>query len=177
MKKITVFLALLSIVAVFLFDSCKKEDLPSMNASFDGTSKNFLFRTSTRGSIPSVGEGFMIIGTTGADVTDGEYLTLLIRGVDVRAYNLSTTIIEGKFECEAIYRPGGEGDTTLGVYYGKDGSISITKIDEENKKVSGSFSFTLYNKLVATDVISITNGKFENLKYINASIVTDDFEL
>jgi len=176
MKKYLVFTLLIAMVGSFVFfSSCKKETLPSMSASFDGTSKNFIFRSTTRGTVPTVGEGFIIIGTT-IDSQTGNYLTLLTRGVAAGTYSLDVALSDGKYECEAIYRPGGSGDTTK-VYVGKSGSITIAEVDEENKTVSGTFSFTLVNKLLNTDVISVTNGTFENLKYINATLSTDDFDL
>ena len=76
-------------------------------------------------------------------------------------------LVDAKFQCEAIYRPGGESDTTT-IYKGKTGTITITEIDK--KYVSGTFSFEMTNKLLDTDTKSITSGKFEDLRYFSASL-------
>jgi len=164
------------LVSTMFLNSCKKEDLPIMTAKINNVSKNFIFRSTTKGAIDAI-EGVMIVATTGTDLEDGEYLTLLIRGADVKAYNLAVSLVNAKFECEAIYRPEvAEGETSK-IYVGKTGNITITKIDEDKKKISGTFTMTLQNKLIADDVITITEGKFENLLYVNASINSADFDL
>lgn len=163
------------LVSTVFLNSCNKDELPSMSSKINSTTKNFIFRATTKGDIEGIG-GFAIVGTTGTDLDDGEYLALLIRGIDVRTYDLTVTLSNNaKFECEAIYRPEvAEGETSK-VYVAKSGTITITKIDEDKKKVSGTFTLTLQNKLIAEDVVTITDGKFENLLYTNASINLSDF--
>lgn len=158
MKK---YLFLFAVVAsVFIF-SCNQ--VPSMTATVDGVSKNFMFRQSNKVAIPEVGDGMVILATTGADSTDGEYLVLLVRGAEQGTYDLSVALSNGKLQCEALYRPN---DSTY--YVAKSGSITITSIT--SKKVSGTFNLTLYNKVLESDIISITNGKFDYLRYFKADI-------
>lgn len=166
MKKITVFTLLVVLVlSSSLFLGCKK--LPTMTASVDGTSKNFVFRSTSKVGISDGLDGMVIIGTTGADQKDGEYLTLLIRGADIGTYDLAVQLSSSaKFQCEAIYRPNGDGDSTI--YKGKSGTITITKMD--SKYISGTFSFEMVNKALDTDTKSVTNGKFEDLRYFSASL-------
>ena len=138
-----------------------------MTATIDGASKNFVFRTNNKVGITDGLEGMVIIGTTGADRESGEYLALLIRGADIGTYNLDIALTSSaKFQCEAIYRPKGGNDTT--VYKAKSGTIVITEIDK--KRVSGTFSFELVNKVLDTDVMNVTNGKFEDLRYYSTSL-------
>lgn len=176
MKKLNIVALVATIlVSSFFFTSCKKNSLPSMKASFDGTAKNFMFRSTIKGSVPKIGEGFVIIGRT-IDPNSGDYLTILIRGVDTKTYNLTTSIIEGKFECEAIYRINGlddEGNT----YVAKTGTVTISEINTKKDKISGSFQFDLVNKLVADKVIKVTEGEFKNLKFVKATLPTDIFDL
>ncbi len=176
MKKLLTLSFIAFIGSIIFLTSCK-QDLPSMSAKFDGTQKNFIFRQTTLGDVPAIGSGFIIIGTTGADLHDGEYLTLLIRGTEEKSYDLNVALSNSKFQCEAIYRPGGDGDTSK-VYAGKTGTITITKFDEKHKKISGTFSFTLVNKVLDTDIITVSEGKFENLNYakIDATLPNTDFE-
>jgi hypothetical protein len=176
MKKLSL-LTFLAVLAMFFTITSCKQDLPSMSAKFDGTQKTFVFRQTTLGEVPAIGSGFIITGTTGADLSDGEYLTLLIRGTDEKSYDLNVALSNSKFQCEAIYRPGGDGDTSK-VYAGKTGTITITEFDEKHKRISGTFTFNLVNKVLDTDIISVTEGKFENLNYIkiDATLPTTDFE-
>ena len=166
MKKINVFVVLLVLVLTStLFMGCTYH--PTMTASIDGASKNFIFRSSSKVGVMEGLDGMIIIGTTGADRENGEYLTLLIRGAELGTYNLNVTLsTSAKFQCEAIYRPGGGNDTT--VYKAKSGTITITKIDK--KRVSGTYSFELINNVLDTDVLNVTNGKFEDLRYYSASL-------
>ncbi|MBN2890313.1 MAG: hypothetical protein JXL97_00465 [Bacteroidales bacterium] len=166
MKRISILTILLvAIISTTLFTGCKK--LPTMSATVDGTTKNFVFRSTSKVGITDGLEGMVIIGTTGADISNGEYLTLLIRGAEKGTYDLNVTITsDAKFQCEAIYRPGGENDTT--VYKGTSGTITISEID--GKYISGSFSFEMTNKLLDSDKVNITNGKFEDLRYYSASL-------
>jgi len=175
MKKIT--LIVLIGAMILGISSCKKESLPTMTANMNGTETNFIFRSTTMGNIPGIGDGFLILGTT-LNATDGEYLALLIRDTEERAYSLSATLSGGKYECEALYRKDGKEDTT-NVYIGQSGTITITKLDEKNKKISGTFSLKMVNKLINDDTFDITEGQFSNLSYVklDADIITDDFDL
>ncbi len=162
MKKF-IFLAVLASTVLF---GCKK--VPTMTATVDGTAKNFIFRSTSKVGITDGLDGMVIIATTGADQKDGEYLTMLIRGADLGEYSLDATLsTSAKFQCEAIYRPGGDGDSTI--YKGKTGTITITKMD--GKYISGTFNFSMWNSvLYDNDVKTVTNGKFENLRYFSASL-------
>lgn len=163
MKKI--FITTLAILTIILtFSSCQKWTLPSMTAKLDGTEKNFIFRSTITGDIQSIGTGFLIVATTSSDIKSGEYITLLIRGDQEKEYNLQTSLTAGTYECEAIYREGGEGDT-VNVFAGNAGTIIIDKIDTKNKKISGTFAFNLINKSNFNETITVTDGKFDNLLY------------
>jgi hypothetical protein len=48
-------------------------------------------------------------------------------------------------------------------YLATTGTVTITSIDETNKKISGTFEFT--GKKNLTESVSITNGTFSNLGY------------
>jgi len=158
MKK---YLFVLVVLSSVLFFSCQQ--LPTMTATVDGTAKNFIFRQTNKVTIPEVGDGMVIIATTNEDSTKGEYLAILVRGADQKTYDLSLTLANGKAQCAAIYRPN---DTTN--YFAKSGTITITSIT--SKKVSGTFSFVFANKVIETEIVNITNGNFEYLRYFNADL-------
>ncbi len=171
MKKL---FSLLFILGLILSLASCKEELPSMSAKIDGVQKNFVFRSTTLGDVPGLGEGFLIIATTGSDSTHGEYLALLIRGADKGTYNLDAELTNGKFQCEALYRHSKDDSTT---YIGKTGTITITDINKRKHKVSGTFNMTMVNKLLNSDQITISDGQFTNLLYmkIDASLPSGDF--
>ena len=152
--------------------SCK-DKLPSMSAKVDGIQKNFIFRSTTLGDVPALGEGFLIIATTGSDSTHGEYLALLVRGADKGSYDLDVAL-NGKYQCEALYRKRSDDSTT---YIGKTGTITITDINKRKHKVSGTFNMTMVNKLLNTDQITISEGQFTNLFYakIDATLPSNVF--
>jgi len=165
-------LLVLFIAVIFSFNSCEKDEdgniiFPSMTATVDGTAKNFIFRSTSKVGITDGLDGIVIIATTGAEQKDGEYLTMLIRGAKLGEYNLDIALSSSaKFQCEAIYRPGGDGDSTI--YKGKTGTITITKMDE--KYISGTFDFSMVNSVLDTETKTVSNGKFENLRYFSASL-------
>lgn len=175
MKKL--FTSTLVILTIILtLSSCHKLALPSMSAKFGETEKNFIFRTTVTGDIPNVGTGFLIAATTSSDITSGEYLALLIGGNQAKEYKLNSSLTAGSYECEAIYRKGGQGDT-VNIYAGNTGTITIDKIDTKNKKISGTFSFNLVNDSLNT-TISVTEGKFNNLNYTTLPTLSSlDFNL
>lgn len=172
MKRAIIF----TLTVVLFMISCRKENPARMEATINGVKKEFLFRMTLRGGVQNVFEGFMIRATTGIQLTDGEYLTLLIRGVQPKDYSLTVNLDSVRLQAEVIYRPGGNKDTSL-VYVGKSGKITITKVDEDKNYVSGKFSFTVVNTKNANDQIVITNGIFENLKYLKTTLPTEDFNL
>lgn len=154
------FIAIIAIASIFVF-GCQQ--LPTMTATVGGVSKNFMFRQTSKVVIPEVGDGMVILATTGIDSTDGEYMAIVIRGAEQKTYDLSVTLANGKTQCAAIYRPN---DSTY--YVAKSGSVTISSIT--SKKVSGSFSFEMVNKVIDTETFSVTNGKFEFLRYYEADI-------
>jgi len=104
----------------------------------------------------SVGGGLIDIG--GFRGTNGEYVAIAIEG-----------LTEGVYTDEAIfsYSPDGDEDNTysnISLTGGDDtGTVEITEIDEVNRTISGTFSFTGYLDGAADK--SFTEGKFENIPY------------
>ncbi len=173
MKTLRIFSGLLIVLSVVFLNSCRK-DQPYLTCKINGKEFTSLFRVSYRGNLPVVGESFLITATDGAVVTEGQYLTMLIRGVQEKDYNLDVELTNGVYQAAAVYKPKGKNDTTSTYkYYGVSGHITLTKVDEKHKKISGTFEFTLKNKL--GDVVKITEGKFENLSYIQGVFSTEEF--
>lgn len=166
----------LLLIGSVVMSSCKKANPASMGATIGGVQKDFVFRTTIQGGVQNVFDGFLIQATTGISLTDGEYVTLLIRGTQVKSYDLAVSLDSIRTQAEVIYKPSGSSsDTTKKTYMGKTGNVTITANDTKNKLVSGTFNFVLVNTKDANDQITVTNGKFTNLSYLNAALPTNIF--
>ncbi len=168
MKKISLFFAILFVASLAITtSSCKKEKPASLTCSIDGTQFTSLVRKNTKGGISDWDkEGFILVST---DV-GGKYLTLLIAGQSEKEYGLELNIFSAKAGCTVVYNAGGEEGEDTGKYTGTAGKITVTEIDEDEKLISGTFSFTLVNVEDATKSIEITDGVFEYLKYQETTI-------
>lgn len=167
------FIGLL-ISSLTIFNSCKKDELPSMSCKIGGTTWLSTFRVSVMGEIDLGGiSGVLITATNGADanLADGEYFAILIRGNEVKSYDLAIAMEGAKFQCAAVYFPNGLNTATK--FIGTSGTVEITKVDTDNQKISGTFSFEMKNSITDTDTKSITTGVFNNLKYTEPSNAID----
>ena len=173
MKRIFYYL-LIFITISSISVSCS-DDLANprtLTAKKDGVDWKSSFRLTTRGDIPNIGEGFVIAATTGLTILNGEYLMIIIRGTTPRQYNLSVTIGTGiKTECAFVYK--GNASDGSSNYVSLSGSVTLTKVDEAKKEISGTFDVVLQNGTNISDRINFTQGKFENLRYINGDISGD----
>ncbi len=147
------------------FNSCEKVadlvPIPSMTATVDGVEWKSIFRA----SVLFEGNQMMTItGTPEASENVDKAIILSIYGTAAGTYNLSPgTLVT---ECLVAYKKtAGAVDGDDNYYVSHTASITITSIDLDKKKISGTFSATLIPTGGGVDEISITNGKFENLTY------------
>jgi len=126
-----------------------------MGAKIDGNSWSSITRVSVM-----AGETITITGTSTADV-----MVITINGITAKTYTLS--IIPVSTECACVYQPSlisGENDW----YYSTSGTVTLTKVDTVNKKISGTFQFTVAKGLLSTK--SITSGVFNDLSYTTGTL-------
>jgi hypothetical protein len=149
----------LNLVAILLlsilFSRCEKaQDLISakMEAKIDGVEWKSITRATNL-----VNNYFLIVGTSSA----GEIIEITILGNSEGTYNLDLS----NFEFSAIYKP--NISSTTENYVASSGTIELSELDTDNKKISETFQFDAYKNL--TEKISITEGTFENLNYIIGS--------
>ena len=163
---------LMTILAValvlFSFNSCKDDDgdgvpdiLDKMTATIDGQQWSSVARVATYTSTEA-GDIITITATSGVTAATGEFLNLIIRGSELRTYDLTITLVGSEFECTANYKPDASGTD---IYTGQSGTITLTKFDSVNKKISGTFSFTVAKVGELTTTKQITNGTFTDLVY------------
>jgi len=173
-KGFRLLLTALLLISLSVLNSCNKDSLPSLNCKVDGDTWVSLFRSTTMGAT-DVGDGFMFIATDGTSQDEGAYLAMLVRGNTVKEYDLKVALTGGQLECAAFWMPNGIAATDSKKYVGRSGKISITAIDTDKKTISGTYSFELSTDVAGTDKVVITEGKFANLKYLNANISVADF--
>lgn len=160
MKKFSIILILIGLVA---FYSCEESSdlLPigNMEASVDGTA----WKAITRVTILESGY-FTITGTS----SSGDIINVTILGNTVGTYELDASLSDVQAQMGGFYKP--ESATSdSDNYVATVGSVELTEVDTDDKKISGTFEMTV-SKLVGTslETIEITNGEFENLKYTAA---------
>lgn len=145
-------LPLIALFIIFSFSSCDKDDikiLASMSCDIDGTNWTSAGRVTTLQS-----NVFVITGTSLA----GEVIIVTINGSEEGEYKQALNPVSAG--CVGVYKA-----STIAsaedTYSSTKGEVVLTKVDKTNKKISGSFEFTVG----LTDVKQITEGKFEDLNY------------
>jgi len=129
----------LNLVAILLlsilFSRCEKaQDLISakMEAKIDGVEWKSITRATNL-----VNNYFLIVGTSSA----GEIIEITILGNSEGTYNLDLS----NFEFSAIYKP--NISSTTENYVASSGTIELSELDTDNKKISGTFQFDAYKNL------------------------------
>ena len=119
-----------------------------MSARVDGSDWNSALRVSV------LEGGYLIITGTAAD---GKIISITIMGNDEGSYKLSILPVITEFAATYVK------ETSVdGTYIATTGEVVLTKVDKQNKSISGEFFFTASN---LTGPISVTNGIFTDIKY------------
>lgn len=164
MKKYLILLAIASFSLSFV--SCEKDTIEETvaaitPASMSATVNDTVFTTITRVTVYSpTANTFVITGTS----LDGKILAVTIRASEVGVYNTSIELENPSSKVGAAWRANSEN------YVSNGGTVELTKVDKTNKKISGTFNFTLINPPGLTEVFSITEGKFDQLSYTEGTI-------
>ena len=163
MKKVILSSSLIcmAVVMILFSDGCKKAEelFPSMSAKIDGTEWSAITKVTTMQSAQ-----FLINGTS----SSGEVINVTVFGTSEGTYLLefnTDTSISVKTQFSGLYKPKGAVSDSSN-YIAKEGTVVLSKVDTENKTVSGTFNFTARKtSLTDTSTVNITDGKFEDLKY------------
>lgn len=129
------------------------------------------------------GEAFKSSETLGASMVDGTFNITATE--DSSGESISITVSnasEGTFDIGgldavalqngAVYMEAGSSNAFLAGMEGGSGEIQITEIDEENKTVTGTFSFTAVrssfdsNGDITLETVEVTGGAFTDIPYI-----------
>jgi len=165
-KYLNIFIAITIIV---LFNSCTKKEPPTGDHTFSCYINGELFVPKGNGNLSStspVDDGLSFI----------KYETYIqVKATDYKKYNVMFNIVnwnEGSFSLSASdgsYYNHTINHAMVGIrktgkwYLSKDnsGTVTFTKADL-NGDTKGTFEFTLYNENDPTDIIHVTNGKFDD---------------
>jgi hypothetical protein len=149
MRKVFLYLVAVALFAGCSVDEIVKELSPEMTATIDGTpwQANLQYTQLEDGK-------FIITGTA----LNGQTLVITTIGTAEGTYELNLT----SAKCAAVYKETANTNTE-DAYLGVTGTVVISDINSNPKAISGTFTFTVTRGL--EDIISITEGKFKDLKY------------
>jgi hypothetical protein len=156
--KLTIFSLSL---AVLLTIGCKKDSSgPStkMAAKIDGKAWNTTFRETFKNN-----EGFVITGQQLNSSIITSSLVIRIKGFTKGTYD--ALIINSA--STAVYTPNIQELTKS--FTSISGTVEITEVNTNDKTISGTFNFTCTNLSVPLVTMSITDGSFNDLLYIETS--------
>lgn len=138
----------------------------SMTATVDGKEWKSIFRTTEIDKTAEV-PNIKIIGTSSFKADDAPTILLTANGTTEGTYNFDPKA--GAANCTVVYKKKEKADEKSADYYvAYKANINITKINTEDKKISGTFSAELCpadDPLNKDKKIVISNGKFSDLQY------------
>lgn len=143
------------VALTFIAGSCKKDSnddgtpVTKMSCKINGTTWNSLTQITQY-----YDHKFIITGTS----MDGKVIVITIFGDTKGTYNLQV----GELESGATYSPS---ILSTDIYASLSGSVVLSNVDTNNKKISGTFQFTAAKANELNNQISITNGEFSDLSY------------
>ncbi len=148
----------------FTFNGCSDDDgdgIPDalsakLTCNIDGQAWTSLFRATVISD-----SKITITATTGITQETGELLVITVFGTEQGTYQLAS----GEVECAAVYKKTATASSD-DAYVAANGNVTITEIDTVNKRISGTFNFTVTR---ITETFSISNGVFQGLKYTQST--------
>jgi hypothetical protein len=164
-------LALMSLAGLLTLSACKKEETPvtppsnepaagAMSASIDGNSWKSDIASGT------IQNGY--INITGKN-NAGETITLTLNGTTKATYTLNN----GTMHVGVYQKTNGSLGYTTNASGTTGGTVTVTEIDEANKTISGTFSFSA-EEPSSGNKVSVTAGKFNKVKYTTSSGTTNN---
>ncbi len=156
----------------FVLASCKL-NLPTLSATIGNDSYKAVYILAVHGQMPTGDNGFVIMAGDNSDLKKSKYLAFVVRGDKPGEYSMSTLISDSIPQVAAIYSPVGQGDS-LNKYVATDGFVKITSVNLQKNQVSGEFEFTLKDK--TGNILTVKNGKFDNILFVNVSDIMSQLE-
>ncbi len=167
MKLISLLFLSVLLIAV-AFSSCKKnetvQDVLLSTASMSAKVNDTLWTAMTRVTRHfAANNKFVISGTS----SNGQVIVITVLDDAEGTYTSSTSIDSLSAQVGAVWQPDASSPTTNN-FVSQSGTVTLTTVDSQNMKVSGTFSFDLIN-LSTSQTKTITEGKFSDLSYTENS--------
>lgn len=165
MKTTFQYFFILVILFAITISACKKdEDDPFMTAKVGSNSWTALVRTATYSQSQDI---FIISGFPTLSQSASQSIVITIRGGQEGTYRLSAYVDEMSGECMLVYKTSDDAAPGSTAYYNAYSAVVvITELDQENKKITGTFNADMYpNGDPLETKLIISEGKFDNLSY------------
>ncbi len=151
-------LMLMIIAVTAVIASCSKDSITNnkFSAQIGGKNWSAAVRPTTLAN-----HIFVISGTSAL----GEVLIITVNGdaPDLYEFNISNLL-----GCNATYKKSVLSTSNDDIYTSISGKVNLTKVDKVNKKISGTFEFSLVKLSVQT--LLVKNGTFTDLEYTETGI-------
>lgn len=96
---------------------------------------------------------------------NGDLLTISLRDTVAKTYLLEEGA-DNTTSAAAYLKAGASSAYTSNLWYSSNNKVVITKIDKVNKKISGTFTITVFDiNLAGLDSLSFTSGSFTDVPY------------
>lgn len=145
---------------ILLFSKCEKaeEIVPyKMTAKVNGE------EWKTRVAAAEIKDGFFIIVGT---ATNGTIIEATIKGTTTGTYELTASVTDPKAQCLGLYKES-VSSSTDDIYTSVEGTMVLSEVNTSAKQITGTFSFPqLLKGGVSLETMSITNGVFDKVKYV-----------
>jgi len=169
MKKINLLQLLALLVIFFAVNSCSKEGsigVGALTAKIHDQSYSSFIRQSNYSNATGI---LTIVSTDGTDINTGQKVAFYVncgsQGIPDKnlpqTYTLTTNAATPLNQCGAYYAQMAT-QTGADLYTSTEGNVTFTTVDNPNRRVSGTFQFTVKK---GTDYIIISEGSFTNLLY------------
>ncbi len=166
MRKIIGSLATVLVALIIISMSCCDVlndvlPVPSMKASVDGEAWTSKFRLSV---LNETDGNIVITGTPEVSENVDKALILTVFATDAGTYNLTPGTLTT--DCGVVYKKTAnsvENDDNYFVSY--EATVTISELNNENKRMSGTFNAKCITTTLPPQEVIITNGTFENLNY------------
>ncbi len=149
--------------SVLILGSCEEVKdivpLPSMKATVNGEAWTSIFRATVLFEHNNM---ITISGTPEASQDVDKAIIISIFGTEAGTYTLNPGTLTT--ECGIVYKKTADAAHGGDNYYTSySTTVTMTEIDKDKKRISGTFSGSLLS--TGVEEITISNGTFENLNY------------
>ena len=157
MKK-QIFISIIAVLSLVIF-SCEKDDAETISTLVSSASMTATVGDKEWVSVTRISKFFTstnIFSLSGTS-TNGEILSLTIHGNSKGTY--STTLDSLSAQVGVVWKIDSK------KFINSEGEVRITELDTSKKKISGTFSFEIFNIDSVAEQYQITSGAFTNLSY------------